>query len=167
MTPSKKFLKLQKQWYKKLAQSGFDDLEKVADNGISSLKQWGFGTSSTTNSLRQRKEIKHVESEEEHTEISMIFEEDRQHFDSTLDYYRAVGFFLYQFKFKSDLDKEIWDLHSNGAELQEICFKILKDKKFSHSSEVRLLAQIKISFKRLKRIFLEWVKEENKNGASK
>lgn len=82
--------KLQKEWYKKLADSGFKDIESE-DNEY--LLQW------------------------EDSYFSSRYSKDR--LDSQQSYYRAAEHFLNTHKFKNSLDKFIWEQHSKGVTIRE------------------------------------------------
>ncbi len=94
---SKDFKKLQKQWYSKLKDDGFQDIEQDEDN----LIQWH----------------------------SKLFVKTRRDIvtDSKEEYYRLAGHFLYDFKFKTRLEKTIWKYHAEGMSIQKIT-DLLKDE---------------------------------------
>jgi hypothetical protein len=102
---NKEFVELQEQWYKKLKDSGFDDIEKNETYLI-------VNSSSKFNSKRnQVGSMQNV--------IDGI--------NSRTEYYRIAGHFLYDYKFANDLDKFIWELHSEGISVRNITLK-LKEK---------------------------------------
>lgn len=99
---SKDFKKLQKKWYKTLKNKGFNDIEKDEDYL--------------------------------HTYAASFF---RFHQNSILEgskeeYYRLAGQFLYDYTFKDDIEKLIWELHSQGLGGRAIS-TLLKKKRISIS----------------------------------
>lgn len=138
------FRKLQKEWYQKLKESGFEDLEhfKMGDMvpKILALKD----------AARMGVSVEQIED--------------------GFEYYRSAGIFLHEYCFATELDRKIWEMHSNGAPLIEIkldteirpLLKLLG----ATSGRSSDLPASKILV-RLKKEFLEWVRETNKDGASR
>jgi hypothetical protein len=87
---SKEFKDLQKDWYKKLKDSGFQDIER----GAGQLK---------TDPLQNIKTFYDLNS-----------------FESKQEYFRMAGAFLYSYKFKNEAEKLIWRLHSEGVSFRTI-----------------------------------------------
>ena len=81
---SPKFKKLQDKWYNKLKNSGFEDIEQADGN----LK-------------KQAKSI-HI------LYYKPVAYEAKQR------YFELAGQFLYWYKFKNEVEKKIWTLHSEG-----------------------------------------------------
>lgn len=93
----KQFLKLQQKWYRKLARSGFKDIESPLKPG-QPLKHWDS-----------------VDFQLDHTKESFL---ERQR------YYELAGQLLHDFHFKNKVDKKIWEMHSNGVSLTIISEKV-------------------------------------------
>lgn len=91
---TKEFRELQSKWYKKLRQQGFEDLERKAGR----LK---------TGALQN---ISHLYNTEQ--------------FNIKEEYYRLAGQFLHEHKFKSGIEKKIWELHSEGMSIRNIVKKL-------------------------------------------
>lgn len=84
---------LQKIWYKKLKDSGFNDIEDT-NSPKEFLKTWhsSYFISRYTTESFERKE----------------------------SYYRLCSHFLWDYSFQSNLEREIWRLHSEGMSLRDI-----------------------------------------------
>lgn len=87
---SKDFKKLQAVWEKKLEQSGFEDIEQADGN----LKTWHSEWYKYRSGL----------------EVDMGREE----------YYRHAGYFLYEYQFKNEMERRIWELHAEGLSIRNI-----------------------------------------------
>lgn len=87
---SKSFLKLQRNWYNKLKDSGFEDIEQEDGN----LKFW-----TSTESSGRTTERRAAASEE---------------------YYRIAGWFLQEHAFENDFEAMVWQEHSQGHSLATI-----------------------------------------------
>lgn len=96
---SKEFLDLKDKWYKKLEATGFKDIEQDEDN----LKSWSIN-------LFKNK----------FNETTYLAKQE---------YYRLAGQFLNEHLFKSNKEKVIWEMHSQGLGRPEIV-KRLKKRKF-------------------------------------
>lgn len=103
MTLSNKDLTaLKKEWYNKLKETGFDDIEH--SNG--SLKQ-----------LHSSKFLS------DHNGSASI--EHTQHFNKyKAEYYRLATHFLNDHKFESKVEKFIWHLHSEGVSTRDIVSRL-------------------------------------------
>lgn len=97
---SKAFRDLKSEWDKKLKDSGFKDIEHPDGR----LELW------TTEFFRNRL-----------NKFGAAFQESKQ------EYYRLAGQFLYDHPFADDLERSIWELHSEGLSIRDIT-KALKDK---------------------------------------
>jgi len=93
------FKSLQKLWYKKLKDSGFEDIEDF--EGCRILKR-SFS--------------------------AYTWQHTQQDFDEIQDYFRLAGQFYYEHRFENKLEKEIWRLHSEGVSYREIA-EILRTHK--------------------------------------
>lgn len=93
----KAFKTLKAKWDKKLAKSGFQDIEQEDEN----LKMWA---------ARPFRDIEPVQAE------------------AVAEYYRLAGHFFHEYKFESDLERDIWEMHSQGMPLRTIA-ALLKIKK--------------------------------------
>lgn len=95
---SKSFKDLRAKWAAKLKKSGFEDLED--ENGL--LKHIGHADYFSIN-------------------FNAISAQAKE------EYYRKAGYFLYDHKFKTELERKIWELHADGVSIRDIV-KILKTK---------------------------------------
>ena len=91
---TKEFLKLHRDWAKKLKKSGFEDIER---------KEGVLKTSSMEN-------VRNLYTVEQ--------------FNIKEEYYRLAGQFLHEYKFKTQVDKRIWELHSEGVSVRNIIKKL-------------------------------------------
>jgi hypothetical protein len=96
---SKEFKQLQQNWYKKLKDDGFEDIESDED----SLKQW-------------------ASSELVRTYDPIIF-------SAKEDYYRLAGQFYHDHKFLSEMEKLIWSFHKDGIPFDRVHALIKKEYK--------------------------------------
>lgn len=96
---SPQFKKLKAVWDKKLAKSGFNDIEQEDEN----LKTW------TTGILKKRTSIEAYKAKE--------------------TYFQLAGQFLYSHKFDSKEDMLIWKYHSDGLSSREIVKELKKSNK--------------------------------------
>jgi hypothetical protein len=99
---------LQAEWYVKLAESGFKDIEN--DKGL--LINWSGSA--------LRDDIKPITSKREYS--SKLFKE------SQAEYYRLAAQHLHDGKFKSVLDKVIWSYHVGGLSFRRISEIVFKSK---------------------------------------
>lgn len=84
---SKEFKKLQAEWYKKLEDSGFEDIEPHENT----LKSWSLEIGRKLNQERP-----------------LVMQ-------AKLDYYGMARSFLHDYHFNTETDKEIWERHSEGT----------------------------------------------------
>lgn len=101
---SSELKKLQKVWYDKLKKDGFEDIERD-ENRLKVYSSYRFG--------KKRGMIQ------------------AGGYESKTEYYRLAGWFLHEHKFKSKVEKLIWQLHSEGKSGQVIA-EILKKKKLKN-----------------------------------
>lgn len=94
---TKQFKTLQREWYRKLKDSGFDDIEDV-DSPEEYLKAWH------SQYFQKR-----------HTPDKFI---------ANQEYYRRTQAFLMHYTFANQLDKQIWKMHSEGRPLRAIAKKL-------------------------------------------
>jgi hypothetical protein len=92
MTPAQ-YKKLQAKWYKKLADEGFQDIESP-NSPKEMLKQWD----------------------------SFYFQARYapQDFEDKQKYYEMAREFLHVHKFESRMEKQVWEMYSEGVPYQEI-----------------------------------------------
>lgn len=90
MSP-KELKQLTAKWYGKLKKTGFQDIESPNDPEV--LSRWAYDLS------RER---------------------TVNRFESTQEYYRLAGHFLYDYKFESKRDQLFWKLHSEGKTCKQI-----------------------------------------------
>lgn len=96
---SKEFKKLQQLWYKKLEKNGFDDIESKV--------------------LSNKTLIPYLRSTPEH-EVNRSTNKSKVYLIAQKqDYFRAVGHFLYDHKFTNEVERLIWEYHSDGKSLRE------------------------------------------------
>jgi hypothetical protein len=100
---TKEFKDLQKIWNKKLERSGFEDIERKDSVGARSGRL-------KTHALK-----------------NIVDNYTAEEFAVKEEYYRLAGQFLHEYKFKSDKDKTIWRMHSEGISYLDI-IKALKKK---------------------------------------
>lgn len=104
MLKNKELKKLQSEWYAKLKESGFHDIEQNDNNDAKpdgNLKQWH----SQVFYYRHKEGVL----------------EDRQ------EYYRLAGQFLYDHDFHNEIHKVVWACHSDGLSVTEIARKLNRD----------------------------------------
>lgn len=124
MTPPKPkdFKKIQKEWYAKAKASGYEDIEEDS-HGEQRLKKY------VANYLW----LKH--------------RPDRYALQA--NYYRAAGHFLYDHKFKNELEKKIWTLHAEGVSVRIIAERLSKEhykiSKWRAHTTIQRLTKIMIS----------------------
>lgn len=116
---TEEFKELQKNWYKKLKEEGFVDIEKEKHGFKSYIYANGAGL---------------VEGKK--NQYSATYR------NSKIEYYRAAEHFLNEYKFKSNLDKVIWEYHSNGISTREIS-KLLADAKVLKTSYTTIWQTVK------------------------
>ena len=97
---TKEFQELQTKWYKKLQQKGFNDIERTDKIGKAAgrLKTDALENVSHSYSAHQ--------------------------FSIKEEYYRLAGQFLHEHKFKTQVEKKIWELHSEGVSVRNIIKKL-------------------------------------------
>ena len=95
----KDFKKLQNEWYKKLKEGGFNDIE--------------FGLNNTP-----------FIEQHEFDRISII---ENAKNDRREEYYSLASKYYWENMFKSELDKLIWYYHSEGVPAQKIVLNLKKD----------------------------------------
>lgn len=91
MTKKKDLVKLQREWYKKLKDDGFEDIEY-------------FDGQMEPRDILYKDGVKAFK----------VFKDSPGKYESTLDYYCEAGKFYHDHNFDILLDKEIWFLHSEG-----------------------------------------------------
>jgi hypothetical protein len=100
---TKEFQDLQKVWNRKLEKSGFQDIERSDRVGKASGRL-------KTDALKN---------------ITQSYTAEQ--FAVKEEYYRLAGQFLHDYKFKSDNDRTIWRMHSEGISVRDI-IRALKKK---------------------------------------
>lgn len=110
---TKEFKALKAKWDKKLVDSGFEDIEQEDGN----LKFWAAHSY-----IKRHDQIK-IEAKEE--------------------YYRLAGHFLFDYKFETLKEKEIWQLHSEGVPFRDISIILnKKNVKTNKDSVNKVVAQL-------------------------
>ncbi len=116
---SQKFKSLQRSWYEKLSQSGFNDIEN-SKYEVSQLKDWHC-----------------VYFQIRHTPES---------FEAKQEYYRLATAFFNTHDFQSEQDKQIWLLHADGYSIREIAAMIQKSVYRVHKA-IKSLSTIMLEFR--------------------
>lgn len=115
----KDYNSLKKEWYEKLADSGFKDIEQ------------------------DEFKFKHV-SHASYFGREIV----KRNYHAKSEYYSMAGQFLNSYKFESELEKVIWEYHANGISLRNIA-KLLKtveidmNKDSVHGVLKKLVAEMK------------------------
>lgn len=110
------FKKLQDKWYKKLKDSGFEDIEQDEQR----LKRWDSMYFITRHTSFVGNSAKQVAGS--HRKLST------DQFKSQQEYYQLAGVFLHNHQFKDSKERTIWELHSEGYPTSDI-YKVMKAKK--------------------------------------
>lgn len=107
---------LQKIWYARLKEEGFRDIEYQHNDLLNQYESTYFHRFYTP-----------------------------EEFQENLDYYRAACHFYWNYKdFKTELEKEIWRLHSEGISRRRISVHFLQHNlKISDSSVQLIIAKLK------------------------
>lgn len=92
-----KFEQLQADWYEKLKQSGFEDVEQNEEY----LKQYSSHNFQSGKNGKSQEGI-------------------LQNYESKQEYFRRAGQFLYEHAFENDVAKMIWKFHSDGSPYRKI-----------------------------------------------
>ena len=111
---SNNFKQLKDEWYKKLADSGFKDIEQDEYH----LKSWSYKFGRPDQSEQQR--------------------------DAKFVYYNLAESFLNTHKFTRVLDKTIWEYHVNGVSARDISIILKKsDVKMSKSGVWKIINRLR------------------------
>lgn len=94
---TKEFKALLGKWNKKLEKEGFEDIE-TTDGRLKGISHADFFKAHYNRTTDQAKE----------------------------EYYRYAGYFLYEHKFSSELERKIWELHIEGVGIREIVILLKK-----------------------------------------
>lgn len=141
--PSKQLIQ---QWYKTLADSGFQDIENGQEDS-----RYLAG-----NSFRQNANnhthwfLKNVKGKSNHDADAILKEQGNRHQDIA-DYYYYATHFLNEHNFKSELEKKIWELYANGLPYREIG----KELDIPYIKAYRAIKKIKPQFS-LYRLLSRW-----------
>lgn len=103
------FKTLQKHWYKKLKEVGFEDIED-------------------TNSPREYLKTWHS--------TYFIHRYTKETFEAKAEYYRMACHFLYEYDFENNLDRIIWELHSDGKSFRDISIHLKKNKIHANKDKI-------------------------------
>jgi hypothetical protein len=95
---SQQFKDLQDKWYKKLAKSGFEDIEQDEDH----LINW-----SSSRALRGKV------NGSAYADVIVSHQ-------AVEEYYRLAGHFLHDYKFKDEYEKKVWILHADGNSHRDV-----------------------------------------------
>jgi hypothetical protein len=98
MIMAQSFQALKLEWYAKLRESGFEDIEQLDGR----LKSWSQPKKGSFSSQIQTKQ------------------QGRQ------EYYRLAGWFLHENEFDGQLSRDIWEMHSMGCGPKKIYKELLK-----------------------------------------
>jgi hypothetical protein len=110
---TKQFLELQKKWYEKLKESGFDDIEFGEKQEL--LKCWE----------------------------SSHFYMTQDQFDNKREYYHLASQFLFFYKFESKLDRIIWKFHAHGFTYRKIARRLNAVRLSSPQNKDKIMHVIK------------------------
>lgn len=123
---SKAFKSLKDEWYQKLKESGFDDIEDNSSGG---------------NNLKRYSSFKCAKGNEAKFEIAKQY--DSEDVDKI---YKAEGLrFAATFIFRNDTDREVWALHLCGLSTRKIANQ-LKTPRYNCVSVHTLIVKIKMEF---------------------
>lgn len=125
----KEFEKLKKTWYKKLKEEGFVDIEADEDT----LKSWDSGG-------YHRSRVS--------TEQTLWMQQNAE------AYYGLASSFLHEFKFETELDKVIWEYHSNGISVRNIT-KLLKNAGIKKINRTAVWIVVKKCKEIMKKMYLQ------------
>jgi len=121
------FKELQKHWYKKLKDSGFEDVEKDEYFLIRDARS------------------------------KRIFRSDRsiEYYESVIEYYQLAENFLHDFKFKTEREKIIWEYHANGISMRDIVIIMQKAgiKDLTRTKVCTIIGQLRKEMKNLYQIY--------------
>lgn len=109
----KAFKKLQKRWYQKLADDGFEEAEQLDGNLI---KWHSFQFARQGNST-----VPYAASKTE--------------------YYRLAGQFLHEHEFRNNWELRVWELHSDGKSMRTIA--AILSKELRHTNKMQVNEKIK------------------------
>ena len=98
------FIKLQRAWYKKLAETGFKDVERCHPT-------LGTATSGNTPLLRPSEWAPRLAESKPGTE----------------EFFRVASHFLHEYNFETYLDKQIWELFTEGVSITDIHKKVTEN----------------------------------------
>lgn len=126
----RELIKLKKEWYKKLKDRGFVDIEYF-DNKMEP-KDLLLGSSK----FRQEQTTQTVEQEEE---ANLLYE-------GTYEYYARARALLHNITFIKEKDKIVWEMFSEGESLR----KIGKQVGFSHPKVMSIIEKYKKLYKMVK-----------------
>lgn len=111
-----KYKKLRDQWYKKIAKTGFKDIEDIG-SPREMLKRWDStwfrnrpGSRSSTKKYTEQSKLPSIDGENPSV----------QKFNAIQEYYYKAEHFLNAFEFKSKKEKKYWDMHVKGLSAHEI-----------------------------------------------
>lgn len=108
MAKPKDYKTLRDQWYKKLEKAGFEDIEDVKTD---MLKSW------SSKFTRVDKDTHRTRAQN-----SLVERKAKQR------YYQLATYFLNDYAFESNLDKIIWEYHTEGISVRDIS-RLLKKAK--------------------------------------
>jgi hypothetical protein len=121
-TKPKTYQELKTYWYKKLAKSGFEDIE----NDKQQLKQ----------------------SSSKFSEAVVV-----RTWSAKSEYYSMAGQFLHSYKFKTPLERIVWEYHANGISIRDIADTLNKVKRQKLKKD-KIFAILKRLIKEMKSIYL-------------
>lgn len=117
MSPkSKAFKALQKKWYDKLAEDGFEEIESIPSEEGSFLKRW--------DSKRFIHKRKYAVSKPLTVNFESTFTYDPLIPEACQEYYYRATHMLENYDFASVRDKNIWELYCQGLTYREIAIRV-------------------------------------------
>ena len=117
---TKEFKTLQREWYKKLKDSGFKEIEDTS-SPLEMLKTW-------------------------HSSY-FINRNTPDTFLAKQSYFQSASRFLHSNKFKSEKDRLIWEMHCDGATLRGIASELKEKLWFVHRTVNNLILKMQLSSK--------------------
>ena len=126
---TREFKKLNKLWYGKLKKEGFQDIERQDKIGA--------------------REGRLINSSLPHIIENYTVDQ----FEVKREYYRMAGQFLHEYKFKTALERIIWDMHTQGISVRNIVKKLQSKghtayKDLVHGAIKRLAAEMRTSVRK-------------------
>lgn len=139
---TKKFKALRDEWYKKLEQEGFDDIESNYKSEKGSREH----------------QLLHVWE-------SLYFKQSAvaQRFYATETYYTLCRQFSHEYPFQNSLDQKVWELHSEGSSLREIAKNLKAEGYLVNKDKVNEIVRQLVNIMKSKGNNVKRVRRTNRN----